>query len=249
MTDRELLALHEEGFVPGPGEDEGAFRARIEDVKKNFQKGGWIPAAHWDWVREYLGRIFDVKPLYICAFYSNRSLAPWQGAATWIEGKRVHSIQLRKGSYWGLYSREEILAHEAVHATRSGFEGDRYEEFFAYMTSEKRWRRVLGPLFQRPWEVWPFLVAVVGGAFWPVCYLGAAGWMGMGFGRLIRHHRRLKRASERIFEAVGEKRKARAILFRLTDPEIDRLAKGASLAEVEQDELRWKVIRLAYLMG
>lgn len=251
MTDGDLLALNNQGFIPGPGEEEGPFLARIANVKENFQKGDWIPPAHWDWVREYLGQIFDVKPLYICAFYSNRSLAPWQGAASWIEGRTLSSIQLReglrKGSYLGIYRREEILAHEAVHAARSGFDEDRCEEFFAYMTSEKRWRRILGPILQRPWEIWPFFIFSIGGAVFPICYLGAAVWSGLGFCRLIGQHRRLNRAAGNLLAQIGDVGKARAVLFRLTDDEISRFSKGEKIEKVGQDDLRWRLIRLAYL--
>jgi hypothetical protein len=239
MTDAELFELNEVGFIPGPGEQEEAFLARVERAKKRFEKGAWIPACEWDWVRENLDRLANVKPLYICAFYSNRGLMPWQGGASWIEGREVHSIQLRKNC-WGLCSQEELLAHEAIHAVRSGFEEDVWEEFFAYMTSEKRWRRVLGPIVERPWEVWPLLgLSLVG------CWWGAAIWVGLGFGRLIRRHRILARAGERISESVKEERWVRAILFRLTGEEIVRLASGEKFDKLAEQQscLRWRVIK------
>lgn len=249
MTDRDLLALNKMGFIPGPEENEEAFLARVAKAKENFKAGDWIPEPHWDWVRTYLDQLYDVKPLYICAFYSNKSLAPWQGAAAWIEGKALSSIQLReglrKGSYLGIYGREEILAHEAVHAARSGFNEDRYEEFFAYMTSEKRWRRVLGPILQRPWEAWPFIMFVVMAMFWPSFYLGAALWLGIGFCRLIFRHTQLKSAAKNISSFVLDLRKVRAILFRLTDQEIHAFAKGLNIKDYakKQSCLRWKVIQ------
>jgi len=249
MTDQELLALDKMGLIPGPGEGEQAFLARVAQSRKNFEKGEWIPESHWDWVREYLHQMFHVKPLYICAFYSNRRLAPWQGAATWIEGRTLNSIQLRenlkKGSYLGIYTREEILAHEAVHAVRSGFEENRYEEFFAYMTSEKKWRRVLGPILQNPWEAWPFLAATLGGVIWPICYWGAAIWAGIGFFRLIRQHQRLKKAAARILEQVKDPRTTRAVLFRLSDEEIGAFSKGEEIREYAEKQtcLRWRIIR------
>lgn len=249
MTDQELLGLDRDGFLPGPCESEEDFLNRVKRVKENFENGDWIPASHWNWVRESLDEIFNVKPLYICAFYSNRSLAPWQGAASWIEGRELSSIQLReglkKGTYLGIYSREEILAHEAVHAARSGFNENRCEEFFAYMTSEKKWRRILGPILQRPWEAWPFLLCVLAGAIWPVCFSGAALWSGMGFYRLIKQHLRLRRASERVFDIVQDLRKTRAVLFRLTDDEIELFSKGEKIKEYAQKQscLRWRVIR------
>lgn len=254
MTDRELLALDKIGFIPGPGEDEANFLLRVANTKAQYEKGGWIPEAHWDWVREFLHELFDVKPLYICAFYSNKSLAPWQGAAAWIEGKKLSRIQLReglkKGRYLGIYRREEILAHEAVHGARSGFNEDVSEEFFAYMTSEKRWRRVLGPILRRPWEAWPFFFSALGGIFWPPFHLFGAFWMGAGFCRLIKQHARLKRAADHIYKKTKDARRVRAILFRLTDEEIEQFSKQVSLDlyAAKQNCLRWKVIR-TYLQG
>lgn len=245
MTDQELFELDQMGFIPGPGEDEESFRARIARTQENFNRGQWIPAAQWDWVREYLGQLFNVKPLYICAFYSNRSLAPWQGAASWIEGRTLHSIQLRKalkkGNFLKIYKREEILAHEAVHATRSAFNENQYEEFFAYMTSESRWRRVFGPILQRPWEAWPFLLFTLAGLFWPLFYWGTTFWALCGFQRLIRLHRTLKKAAREIQKTVKDPSKARAILFRLTDREIHQFSRKESV--LPDATLRWRVIQ------
>lgn len=249
MTDNELLTLDKMGFIPGPGENEEAFRARVLKTKEQFENGAWIPESHWDWVREYLDRLVGVKPLYICAFYSNQHLVPWQGAAAWIEGRALHSIQLReglrKGTYLRMYRREEILAHEAVHAVRSGFNENRYEEFFAYMTSEKRWRQILGPIFRRPWEAWPFLLCASIGVIWPVGYLGAAFWAALGFSRLIKQHWRLKQAAVQILEKTGDARTTRAILFRLTDEEIEGFSKGMNIELFAQKQncLRWRIIR------
>ncbi|MBU6383457.1 MAG: hypothetical protein KGQ49_04315 [Verrucomicrobia bacterium] len=254
MTDLELLQLDHMGFIPGPEEQEEPFLARVQTTQAQYAQADKIPEAHWDWVREFLDHLFHVKPLYICAFYSNRGLTPWQGGASWIEGRKLKAVQLRealkKGHFLWLYRREEILAHEAVHGVRCGFNEDRSEEFFAYMTSEKKWRRVLGPILQRPWEAWPFLLCALGGIFWAPFYLGGAIWSSLGFIRLIRQHRRFKRASDQIQRVTRNARSTRAVLFRLTDEEIEQFSKNVSidLFAAQQTCLRWRVIR-HYLKG
>jgi len=241
MTDDYLLALDKIGFIPGPDEDEASFLLGVNETKARFDSGDWIPESHWHWVREHLGAMFNVKPLYICAFYSNRNLTPWQGAASWIEGRALHSIQLknklRKGTYLGIYSREEILAHEAVHAVRSGFNEDRYEEFFAYMASSSRWRRVLGPIVERPWEIYPFLIFSFCGTLFPYLYWASLLWVSMGFLRLLKRHRTLKKALSRV--------KSLKVLLRLTDREIEIFAKGQDIQAYASAEssLRWRVLR------
>jgi len=252
MNDEELLLLNAQGFIPGPEETEGDFLKRVMALKATFEKGEWIPRPHWDWVRTHLKEIFDFEPHCLPAFYSNRGLTPWQGAASWIEGGRLASVQLREalrsGSYLG-YRREEILAHEAVHAARSAFEEPKSEEFFAYMVSEKAWRRALGPIVQRPWEVWVLLAVLLLGWVSPWGYLLSALWIGALFWRLVRRHWKLRRSSENLMRELGNRRRVRSLLVRLTDREIDLFAKGENLAAYakRQESLRWKLIRLAYL--
>ena len=251
LQDSELLFLNSQGFIPGPTESEEAFLVRVSCIKAEFEQGDWIPRAHWDWVRIHLKEIFDFEPHCLPAFYSNKGLTPWQGAACWIEeGKRV-SVQLReglrKGFYLG-YSRTEILAHEAVHAARSAFNESASEEFFAFMASEKWWRRAFGPIVRRPWEVWGFLIGAAAGLVSPWGSLFAALWVGAGFVRLLKLQNKMRRAGKNLMGVVGAKR-ARAILLRLTDTEIKLFSKGENLAAYANSQtcLRWRLIRLAYL--
>ena len=253
MTDEELLELNSQGLIPGPKESEEDFLSRVRRGMIREEKD-WIPRAHLEWTALHLKEVFDFSPVCLPIFYSNRSLAPWEGAAAWIENGRVSSIQLRegfkKGSYLWLYKRDEVIAHEAVHAARCAFNEEKFEEFFAFLVSEKKWRRVLGPLLKRPWEIWPFFICAFVGVFFGEAMLlwGAFLWASMGFWRLARRHRQLRGASEAVLEVVGGDRKTRAVLFRLTDEEILRFSKGKSVAEYagRQECLRWRLIRLAY---
>jgi hypothetical protein len=254
MTDEELLFLNDSGFIPGPTESEMDFKRRVESTKQAFFKLGVsaIPSSHWDWVGNKLRDQFGFTPLCLPAFYSNRSLMPWQGAAAWVERGQILAIQLResfrKGTFLGIYQRGEILAHEAVHAARSAFPLDRWDEFFAYMTSGISWRRALGPIIQRPWEVWPFLIFCLMGVFVPGLFLVAALWMSIGFCRLIRCHRILHRASLFLKKLGFTDHRARSVLLRLTDSEIISLSKRNNIFLFMQsdDNLRWRLIRLAY---
>lgn len=247
MTDLELFEYNQRGFIPGPGETEGTFRARIEAAQKELHSP--IPAAHWEWVRHHVRELFDFEPGSLRAFYSNANLTFWQGAACWIEEGQV-SLQLReafrKGSYLGLYTREEVLAHEAIHAARATFEESENEEFFAYAAAEKRWRRFFGPIVKRDWEVWVLLGLIGGGLLWEGAFLLGTGWVVVGLGRLWKQQRRLQRAVRFLTRAaLYTEREARAFLFRLTDLEILGLARGKM--PQGDDSLRWRLIRFGYL--
>lgn len=235
MTDEELLLFNDSGFIPGPTESEQDFKKRVESTRQAFLKLGEtsIPSVHWEWVANKLRDQFGFTPLSLPAFYSNRSLTPWQGAAAWVERGQVLAIQLReafrKGTFLGIYQRGEILAHEAVHAARSAFPADCWDEFFAYMTSEISWRRVLGPIIQRPWEVWPLLVLCVFGAFFPPLFWGVTLWSALGFYRLIRSHLILRKAGLFLKKLGLTNQGARCVLLRLTNSEILSLSNGINI--------------------
>jgi hypothetical protein len=238
MTDDELLTLNAQGFIPGPDETEEEFRERVLKTKET----------HTEWLKEHLKELFDFEPGSLPVYYSNEKLTPWQGAACWVDEKGNVTLQLREqfrsGRYLG-YSRDEILAHEAVHAARAAFQEPENEEFFSYATSEKKWRRVLGPILKRPWEAWAFLGTCMAGILWPEGILLSSGLLGWGFWRLIRGHRRIAKAALVLYGKVKDARAARAILFRMTDDEIRGLSRGQC---PEGDaSLRWRLIRLAYL--
>jgi len=199
-------------------------------------------------VRHYLKECYDFQPFSLIAYYSNRQLAPWQGAASWVIEERpgpLCAVQLRKkffkGSYLGLYSRDEMLAHEAVHAARCAFNEPVNEEFFAYGTSSAKWRRKLGPIVKRPWEVLLFF-AVLGCSAFFGNFLPAAGLLSFAFFRLNRQHFQLKRASQTLSKMIKDKRYIRALLLRLTDREINQLAAGQTLQD--DGSLRFRVIHI-----
>jgi len=131
LSDKELLLLNRQGLIPGPLESESDFIHRVA-MTNRMQSECNIPVSHLKWVQIHLIALFDFSPHFLPVFYSNRSLAPWQGAVSWIENSRIRSIQLREGFRKGSYlgnSREEILAHEFVHAARSAFNDSHFEEF------------------------------------------------------------------------------------------------------------------------
>ncbi|MDP1608345.1 MAG: hypothetical protein Q8L98_03410 [Chlamydiales bacterium] len=239
MNDNELFALNQQGFIPAPEESEEDFLQRVSAAKNFFaspddffQGMQKVPDLDWDWARHRLKDLYDFQPFSAIAYYSNVKLTPWQAAASWIIDVRpgpLCAIQLRKrfnkGSYLGLYSRDEILAHEAVHAARCAFNEPASEEFFAYFTSNVKWRRVLGPIVQRPWEVFFFfgacLIGAFLGSFWPAISL-----LAVAFIRLSRQHLKFRRAANTLSKAIAKPEHIRAVLFRLTDEEIKKLSQG-----------------------
>lgn len=237
-TDQELQALDAQGFFPGPTEEAAHFAQRASGVQRLGN----------EWVDKQLLRLYGFKPKGLEIEYSDQGMAPWHGAFTWVweeEGVARYRVQLRerlrdKGvCCGGLYSLEEILAHEAVHAARVAFPDSWVEEHLAYATSTRWLPRFLGPLVRRPREVWGLLGAVLfsaidGGA------IASCGLLAL----LIRL------ARERVLLRRAEKKGGRALLLRLTGAEIAQLArKGTTLNDlpIDRNSLRWRLIRIRYL--
>lgn len=252
MTDEELLSLNAQGIIPGPLDTEESLKQKAASLKAKALEQSALSQEEWAQAHQRLQALFDCKPVHLPAFYSNRSLTPWQAAASWIENGQLVAIQLRESlrnkSYFG-YQKEEILAHEAVHAARSGFHEMLFEEFFAYRVCKNKWRQTFGPLLRKPWEAWPFLFFLIAGIVTPLFYIGALGWLTGGLIRLYQIHRRFKRASSHLLKWVKDPQKVLPVLFRLTDAEITQFARGKNLElyASKQQCLRWRLIKLAYM--
>ncbi len=222
-------------MIPGPSESGEQFLARVAKEPQ----GSFPPE-----LRPALARVaslFDLSPSWIPITYSNRGLRPWHGGVMDPAG----GIQLRAAfqnneRYLGIYSRQELVAHELVHAGRIAFNEPKFEELFAYQVSNSPLRRWIGPMVERPWEVWAFLASVLVPLMADYTCLAFGWWagfrllmplkvlpgllVGMGIWRTIGKHRILNRLLRKL-ERLTDKRGARAIAYRLSDAEIIRFSK------------------------
>lgn len=277
MEVRELCAWSRQGLIPGPNETESQFKQRVDfclRLKSDFLKEVSIP--HSDLADEKMlepvfqltESLYGIRPNWVPIFFSNWKLKPWHGGAAWIfqlkqEGPLGSLLQLRKpfyrkSRYLGIYERDELMAHEMAHVGRMAFEEKKFEELLAYRSSKKDFSRYFGPIIQSAFEsrLIIYLIATLllmdgyflfQGAFsfylatqWfkliPLCLIAFA------FFRLQKRQRTLKRAEKNIpFPHAS------AILYRLTDAEIELFAQSSPeqiKAYVEkQSSLRWRAIR------
>lgn len=271
MNIKDLLEYNQRGIFPFPGESEQSYRDRLERFPEKMTEE--IPITlknplkwhEWDWARSTLVELFDVCVDWPQAYYTNEKLLFWQGAMTWIfqtKKKNLCVIQLRKclqkKKYLFLYDKDEILAHEAVHAARMPLNSSKTEEFFAYWTATSYFRKVFGPIVQKPFEATIFMGAALcipvfqgfSVGIIPLFFLILMGTLGLF--RLFRIRKKIHKAFGRLKQMTNSSFKARAVLFRMTDEEIFNFSKW-SIEEIEQyifekreKELRWQIINLAY---
>lgn len=109
-------------------------------------------------------KLFGFRPNTIPLIINSKKLKPWEAATTWIEeknGQRSCFIQLKSLKPPRLYSLEEIISHELVHAVRSHLDEPLFEEILAFQTSTSAYRRFFGPLFSQPLEATLFCASLL----------------------------------------------------------------------------------------
>jgi hypothetical protein len=266
VSEVEWRALNARGLLPLSREDERSFLDRIAVLEKEKTSSGLLAPEGMEDAFRRCEQLFDATPDWVSIIEQQRGLAPWQGAVLWIQedekGNIVPLIQVspRLRTSWlrKWYTREEVVAHELVHAMRLPLNSPRFEEITAYQTSPNLFRRSLGPLIRYPYEVYILLGAVVLGWLglvwsavsfflwipWIACLLGA--------GRLFLAQLIFKRAQAKVKGLLKDKAKALALMARLTDGEVAFFAK-ASVQEIKsyvekakKNHLRWQMLFSVY---
>jgi hypothetical protein len=270
LSDEEYLSLNARGLFPAPKESEADFRKRIEANRAFFA----LCEEHIsDRVSDACLKsdFLKISPSGILAFYSNRGLPFWQGAITCIAPvmeclrllkvpsrercqEPVCYIQMKKGfkkgSYLGLYSRDEILSHELVHAARLCFHEPKYEEILAFQTSKKHFRRFLGPLFQRSWEAPLLLLPLLLQLFSPLFIMIFLVLFSYAFLRLSYYQFLFSRSRKNVGKIVKE---PLAFLLRLSDREITAFARLSpseirkKVEDLQESSYRWRILAKAFL--
>lgn len=183
MSEADLLRYNRQGLIPGPGESEETFTARVQaclNLKNTLANNAEIQLPFEDDLLnqdnvlkeafELTAALYDIRPDWLPLFFSNYRLAPWHGGCAWIfqlekSGPRMAMMQLRKAfaankNYLSLYQRDELIAHECAHVGRMMFNEERFEEILAYRTSPKGLRSLIGPIVQSPAESLIFIAAL-----------------------------------------------------------------------------------------
>lgn len=132
FSQEELARCNHRGLVIGPEENLEAFRARVDRAVTSSP----IPLP-----------LFGAAPDYI--EFTDKKVPFWQ--AGYAEG---HRVTLSKR-----VPKDELLAHEAVHVLRSEFNEPQFEEYFAYQTSKRWYRRFFGPMLKSNLDVGIFVTA------------------------------------------------------------------------------------------
>lgn len=267
---------NQRGWFPFPGETQEDYLRRIEQWNHFFSYppkdiDNFLTDGEWEGARKRLKQLYHVVPESIVAHYSDQGIGFLQGALMWemsFNGLTVPLIQLKKGFQYkqlcGMYSLDEVLAHETIHAMRLGFNKDVFEEFFAYKASKGRLRRFLGPLFQRIWEPYLFLGLMVIAllpffislTIFPLSFINVVWALPLLYflyllGRLSYCWTLLGLATRRLKKLIRDDREIDPLLFRMTGREIKMCAlkskKWSGYLETEKRAtFRWRFLYTLY---
>ena len=216
-----LYQAYKEGFVPGPDEDFEAFQKRYNFVREVLAN----PEPFLQEVKVSYERVLPKPPLRVIR---KKRLPFWFGAMTSIytyQGYEIPVIELPKKPR---HNQDEVLAHEQVHFLRSSFREPKFEEILAYRTSKAKWRQWIGPLFERPWESYLFLILAL-----PLPLVAAAFALLLGT-RLTFYQWVFKKALNNLPYKNREE-----IIALLTDREIFQIAFKKMF---DSSSLRWQLI-------
>lgn len=200
---------------------------------------------------------FGAFPSWIEIVYKDEGLSLWEAGCLWYSDDLFCPplLQLRahfatKETLYFLYSKEEILAHEAIHAIRAPLKSKRFEEYFAYSTSKSTFRKFLGPLFSTPTEA--SFVILASFIFFASAFLtpllsafGALTLFSLFFARLARNWYLFFKCKKRLSALT---KKPLALMLRLTDEEILYFAKASVtearrfIEEQKNKTFRWQLL-------
>lgn len=229
-----------------------------------------------DPAREVVKGRFDVDPSWVPITYAKKGLCLWEAGCLWYadDPDTLPSIQLsphfeKSSTYLGLYNRNEVLAHEYVHAVRAHLDSSQFEELFAYLVSLdasrsclRYFRVFLGPIFEKPMESLLFVVLMAlltvssilesDALIFYTTFL-TVGALAYLFGRLLFRWRLWYRCKQRLQPLAGEK--TLAFMLRLQDVEIVRFSALTTQSIAEwialqaEENFRWALLSSAYVKG
>lgn len=223
--------------------------------------------------------LFDIQPYWVPLFFSSHQLLPWTAGCAWIfqedeKNETSAFFQLRptlkeNKSYLNFYDRDELIVHELSHVGRMLFEEPKFEEFIAYRSSSSSLRRFLGSIVQTSKESIIFMLILMFVFFFDLFFLFTNDPVVFKYGLLfklipismilygirrswVRHQTYLK-ARNQLQKIARKSSLVDAVLYRLTDFEIESFSKWnlediqAYFQNQKKQSLRLHLISIAYL--
>ncbi len=246
------LEWNRQGFFALPDDTYETYSERVRTLQAAKNQGPSL-------AKECVIQMYDIDPVWVPVEYSAKGLWPWEAGCTWYSDERdiPPTIQLKAHThYLGIYQKDEILAHEYVHAVRANLASSRFEEIFSYLTSLYfaprlvcKLRTMLGPLFQAPWEALVLVASLVATLlFLPMLFFTIAIITYLAI-RLVKHLREWHGCKKHLDALL--KSSSLPLMVRLTDDEIIRFSSMPpedirKWINSQSANFRWQLLMHAY---
>lgn len=247
---------------------QGIFIRPTESESEYYSRTEKIPIYNSISAETSLLLVYDFTPQWIEVSYSNKGIYFFEAGCSWIEERdnREHiHIQLKThfqnhDYLFGLYSKEEVLTHEYVHAARFQFSDSKYDEHFCYYLSKGHGllgniRAFLGPLFQSHYELIALAIFLTLAAFAQFLHPGISiislilpiAFLSVTLARLLIRWRKWLGCKKNLSDLFSN---PLFIMLRLTDEELELFAKSTSRKIrswiVDQTSFRWITLQSIY---
>lgn len=288
MDQNDILKHNDEGLFPSPDENEQDFLKRVQYLKnwsKQLKNKDLIlkdlpySLHHQDRLAEAqlvesgkpICEKFGILPDWVPAYYSDKGLPLLTGgmAVQFIEKEneplktffQLKSV-FKSKKKWLIYSADELIRHEMCHVARAPLNSTRYEETFAYSTSDSWLRKKIGGALTTPKDNQLILLSLLlwlCATFLPLFFNSIQGWISLlylpfptlvilGLVRNVYIRNELKKSATMLkyhFPCDFNK-----ILFRLSDREVLNISK-MSVSEIPKwwnslEGFRGHFLRTAY---
>ena len=219
--------------------------------------------------------IYQFQLNFVPAFFSSKGLNFLFGGMAisfedtenkYKKGELFSIFQLRKcfrnKEKFLIYTRNEIISHEACHVARAPFHALEYEELFAYQTSDSAFRRFVSPMLWRGSDMvilMLLLLLVFAGQVYGFIASDFSyymyGWVPffsyLSFLSIRSYFSRkaFSRLRSKIVKLCKKPELVDAVMFRMTDIEIREAEKASNIVDYlgSKKDLRWQVIRKRFL--
>ena len=250
----------------------------VEDLK--FPGKERIPASVFTPAGKITSDLYDFKIDWVPGFYITPEFGMLFGGCAYSFDPDFFSLFIIRNSFkeknkWLIYSRDELMSHELCHVARFALKAHTYEEMFAYQTSTSGFRRKFGSMMRAAWETYLIMgilftmlatqiYLITFQSEWmanQAVFTNPINWFYTALLSFILFLVLRQKKQNREFEEVIKvlkliSSKPRALAFRLSDLEIDKLINLKSinkesfikiLKDCQSSDIRIKIISKRFL--
>ncbi|MCM8525715.1 MAG: hypothetical protein NE327_04305 [Lentisphaeraceae bacterium] len=223
----------------------------VEDL--TFPAEEKIPIESFNPAGKITEDLYDFKINWVPGFFVTPSFGILFGGCAYSFAPEFFSLFIIRNSFkkkkkWLFYERDELMSHELCHVARFAMGSHKYEEQFAYQTSTSSFRKNYGCMMRSAWETYIIMILLFGMLATQISLITFKGdWLTsrtiienpvhwfyaalFGFvAYLVLRQKKQNKGFAKTLDLLSTlTTKPKALAFRLSDPELDKLSQMNSI--------------------